>query len=227
MIVIFNIFLVDGSFVDQKSDTLSWPDRNQYEVAQVKSGSEMPKTINSVSMTRMPENGVQLSEGRFTDSYNYPVASYANVAENNYSTRYLSRNWVGHPNETICQISDNYMSPTIPERELYNMVNNHGSEPVSNQLVASKFQSYNTNDGTSIVSSEKPLHVMRATSTAKAQGINNMSFLSGDMSQYGTNANFENIGNSTVDFNTNYSNHLVDRRRNSFFDPSYERNRYY
>lgn len=221
--------VVDGSSIDQKSDMLNWQDRNQYEVAQVKLGSEVPKTMNNARMNRMAENGVHTSDGRFADSYNYPVASYANVAENNFNARYLSRNWIGHPNEPICQISDTYMSPTIPERELYNMVNNHGSEPVSNQLMAPKFQSYNTNDGITMVSSEKPLHVMRATSTTKAQGMNNMSFMSGDMSQYGANANFESIGNSTVDFgvSTNFANHLVDRRRNSFFDPSFERNRYY
>lgn len=113
--------VVDGSFVDQRSDKPNWQNRkvdncgqieekekteifrscvNQYEMAKTRIGSEIPKTMSIAGMNRINENnGARTSDNRFTDVYNYPMAAYANVAETNYNARYLPRNWIGHQNE--------------------------------------------------------------------------------------------------------------------------------
>lgn len=178
--------IIGESIVDQKCDKQNWQTRKTDSYGQVgeneqpeifrscanqcdvknRMGSEIPKTMSIVGMNLMNENvGVYSSDNRFNDAYNYPVTTYANVVENNYNARYLSRNWFGHQSEQYCPLVDAHTSTTNPpERELYNMANVHSSEPGSYQTVVSKLHIYNANDG---VSSSKRKIIARFEGTKR------------------------------------------------------------
>lgn len=194
------------------------------DMAEKKVNFEMPKMKAAVSTDRVQENigGVYLPENRAHNMYNLPAVPYVNTIDSIYSARYIPRTRFGFPNEQYGPPIDTQSSPLVSQdRELYNVANLHHSEPNSSQQPMAKFSSHSLNDGVNVTQNQMPINSMRAPSIHKVQNAGNMSLSFEEMSQYSTNSSTDNIGNVVSEYsgNSNHLSQMMDRRRNSVYEP--------